>query len=153
MTDFMTAQQRSCAMSSVRGKETKTERSVRSLLHRRGFRFRKNVPNLPGRPDIALPKYKAAIFVHGCFWHGHSGCRKGAIPATRTDFWQAKIGRTMERDKEKTEALLASGWRVAVIWQCAMHSEESLSRAMDVLTTWTMSDHRWIEIPARARQL
>lgn len=148
MTDFMSPQQRSRAMSKVRGRETQIERSVRALLHGRGFRFRKNVASLPGHPDIALPKYKAAIFVHGCFWHGHSGCSRGTIPATRTEFWQAKISRTLARDKEKSEALLENGWRVAVVWQCALSGREPMLAAVDTLADWIRSDRRWIEIPS-----
>jgi DNA mismatch endonuclease (patch repair protein) len=148
MTDFMSPQQRSRAMSSVRGKETGIERSVRSLLHRQGFRFKKNVRDLPGRPDILLPKYNAAIFIHGCFWHGHSGCRRSTVPATRTEFWQAKIGRTTERDKQKTEALLATGWRVAVIWQCSLKGPDLILPTVDTLADWIRSGRSWIEIPS-----
>ena len=148
VADFMSPQQRSRAMSRVRGRDTEIECLVRSLLHRSGFRFRKNVPNLPGRPDIALPKYKAAIFVHGCFWHGHCGCRRSTIPATRTDFWQEKIARTMERDKEKTEALFAASWRVGVLWQCALRSPGLVLPASDTLIDWIRSGRSWIEIPS-----
>ena len=147
MADFMTTEQRSRAMSRVRGEETRIEQAVRSLLYKRGFRFRKNVSNLPGRPDVVLPKYKAVIFVHGCFWHGHSGCKRSVLPETRAEFWQSKIGRTVERDRKNIDALMASGWHVAVVWQCALISKHLLSDSIDTLADWIISDQLWLEIP------
>lgn len=147
MTDFMSARQRSHAMSQVRGKDTKIERLVRSHLHRKGFRFRKNAPNLPGRPDIVLSKYNAVIFVHGCFWHGHLGCERSRLPTTRAEFWQNKIGRTLERDKEKIEALSTFGCRIAVVWQCAITNKTLFSNAMEVLIKWIVSHEDSLELP------
>jgi len=106
-------------MSGIRGRDTKPEILVRSLLHREGFRFRLHVRELPGKPDIVLPKYRAAIFVHGCFWHGHD-CPLYRLPGTRPDFWRNKIDRNRASDRRAREALLAAGWRVAVVWECAL---------------------------------
>lgn len=106
-------------MSSIRSRNTKPEIIVRSLLHREGFRFRLHVRELPGKPDIVLPKYRAAIFVHGCFWHGHD-CSLYRLPSTRPDFWQDKIDHNRASDRRARDALLAAGWRVAVVWECAL---------------------------------
>ncbi|RMD90065.1 MAG: DNA mismatch endonuclease Vsr, partial [Calditrichaeota bacterium] len=124
MADFMTPKQRSRAMSKVRGKETEIERTVRSCLHRKGFRFHKNVKHMPGKPDIVLPKYRAVVFIHGCFWHHHSGCAKSKLPETRKEFWKNKIQGNINRDKKNIERLLNSAWRVAIIWECALKRKE-----------------------------
>jgi len=133
-------------MSKISGKETKPEVLVRKHLFSKGFRFRKNVANLPGHPDIVLPKYKAAIFVHGCFWHGHPGCNKSKLPATRTEFWQKKIGRTIERDKEKIDELSTLGWRVAVVWECSLKNKSLLETAIKELEKWIKSNEKMLEI-------
>ena len=143
----MTPQQRSRAMSRVRGAETKIERTIRSLLHQKGYRFRKNVANLPGHPDIVLTKYKAAIFVHGCFWHGHSDCSKSKLPTTRTEFWQKKIDRTIERDKEKSDELSILGWRVAVVWECGLKNKVLIESTITELEKWIKSSEERLEIP------
>lgn len=106
-------------MSGIRGRNTKPEILVRGVLHREGFRFRLHVRELPGKPDIVLPKYRAAIFVHGCFWHGHD-CPLYRLPGTRPDFWRNKIERNRDCDRRARDALLAAGWRVAVVWECAI---------------------------------
>jgi len=113
---------RTYIMSRVKQKDTRIEVLLRSKLHRLGFRFRKNYKKLPGSPDIVLPKYKVALFVHGCFWHGHDGCRKGRRPKTRTDYWLPKIKDNKKRDVRKIGEIDALGWRVAVIWQCSLDS-------------------------------
>ncbi len=107
-------------MSHIRGKDTGPEKRLRSLLHRSGYRYRLHHPNLPGRPDIVLPKYHTAVFVHGCYWHRHEGCPRTTTPKSRTMFWQAKFDRTVERDKRKTEELLQIGWRVITVWECEL---------------------------------
>lgn len=109
-------------MSQIRGKDTKPEILLRSLLHRRGFRFRLHAPGLPGKPDIVLPKYRTVIFVHGCFWHRHEGCSNATMPKTRTDFWTEKFRRTVERDQEKQAQLERAGWRVLTVWECELKS-------------------------------
>ena len=119
--DIVSEEQRSYNMSRIRGKNTKPELAVRSLLHSLGYRFTVNGPHnrkLPGRPDIVLPKYKTVIFVHGCFWHGHQECKNFRIPQTRTEWWQAKIEGNVARDKRQQEELRKLGWKVLVIWEC-----------------------------------
>ena len=123
MPDIYSKSKRSEIMSHISGKETKPEIMVRKFLFANGFRFRKNVKDLPGKPDIVLPKYKTVIFIHGCFWHGHS-CKRGALPATNTDFWKAKIGGNIERDKRNIAELEKNGWKVIVIWQCEIGNFE-----------------------------
>ncbi|MEW7009430.1 very short patch repair endonuclease [Lentilitoribacter sp. EG35] len=122
MTDRISKERRSWNMSRIRGKNTKPEILLRSLLHRYGYRFRLHVPYLPGRPDIVLPKYKTVIFVHGCFWHRHEGCSKASIPKTRTEFWREKFHRTVERDNRKQKEIEEKGWRVIVVWECQLKS-------------------------------
>lgn len=119
--DIVSEEQRSYNMSRIRGKNTKPELAVRSMLHSMGYRFTVNGPlnrKLPGKPDIVLPKYKTVIFVHGCFWHGHQGCKDFRIPKTRTEWWQAKIEGNVARDKRQQEELRQLGWKVLVIWEC-----------------------------------
>jgi DNA mismatch endonuclease (patch repair protein) len=134
MTDVHTPEQRSKNMAAIRGKHTKPELRVRSLLHSLGYRFRLHRKDLPGRPDIVLPKHRLAIFVNGCFWHCHS-CRYGQVfPKTRTDFWTAKRLRTVERDAQKKKELRSQGWKVATVWECktkdARRLEEELRRLL-----------------------
>ena len=119
MVDIVDAATRSRMMSGIRGRNTKPEILVRSLLHRRGLRFRLDVRDLPGRPDIVLPRYRAVIFVHGCFWHGHD-CHLFKWPQTRPEFWRDKIGRNRATDARAQAALLEGGWRVATVWECAL---------------------------------
>ncbi|MBI1323484.1 DNA mismatch endonuclease Vsr [bacterium] len=118
MTDRISKRQRSHVMRSVGRTDTGPEVEVRSLLHRSGFRFRKNVRSLPGTPDIVLPRYRTVVFVHGCFWHQHPGCRRATKPASRQEYWDAKLARNIERDREKSDRLIAAGWRVIVVWEC-----------------------------------
>ena len=135
--DIVSPQTRSRMMRSIRGRNTKPELLVRRALHRLGFRFRLNVRTLPGTPDIVLPRFRAAVFVHGCFWHRHPGCRLAATPQTRPDFWQEKFAGTLARDNAAREALLDNGWRVAVIWECQTRS--SLEAAIAQLAAWLQS--------------
>lgn len=118
-------------MRRIRGKDTKPERRVRSKLHRVGFRFRLHRRDLPGSPDIVLPQYRVAVWVHGCFWHGHE-CRKGrSRPTTNAEFWRSKIERTKERDRAGQKAARASGWKTRIVWECALEGE--LSRLISEL--------------------
>ena len=110
-------------MSKISGKETKPEIMVRKFLFANGFRYRKNDKRYPGKPDIVLPKYKTVIFVHGCFWHGHS-CSAGKLPETRKDFWIEKINGNIERDKKNISLLKKQGWKVIVIWQCKLKNRK-----------------------------
>ncbi len=133
MADFMTSSQRSSAMSAVRGTETKIERTLRSHLHRQGFRFRKNVKELAGRPDIVLPKHRCVIFVHGCFWHHHKNCKRSKLPSTRRDFWAAKIAANVKRDRNQARSLHNIGWKVLTIWECALRNPAEKERAIEKL--------------------
>lgn len=119
MADVHTPKIRSYNMSQIKGKETAPERKVRSWLFAHGYRYRKNDSRLPGKPDVVLPKYKTVIFVHGCFWHRH-GCRNTTMPKTRTEFWEAKFTRNVERDQEHVRALEAAGWNVIIVWECEL---------------------------------
>lgn len=118
MTDTMTLEQRSRCMAAIRGKDTKPEMIVRKYLFSRGLRFRVQVRKLPGNPDIVLPKYKTVIFVNGCFWHGHEGCKYFRPPKSNVEFWKSKIERNVARDIRNEEELTALGWRVLRVWEC-----------------------------------
>ena len=124
--DNLTKEKRSWNMSRIGGKNTKPEIVVRSILHRCGFRFRIHRKDLPGKPDIVLPKHKAVIFVHGCFWHRHEGCKFAYNPKSRLSFWHEKFATTIERDREHVRRLNEMGWRVEVIWECELKDEEKL---------------------------
>lgn len=115
---------RSYNMSQIKGKDTKPEILVRKFLFSKGFRYRKNVKNLPGTPDIVLPKYKTCIFINGCFWHGHKDCRYFVTPKTNTDFWLSKINANISRDSIKEQQLISSGWNVIVIWECQLKKDK-----------------------------
>ena len=118
-------------MARVKGKNTKPELLVRHALHALGYRFRLHRGNLPGRPDIVLPKYRTAIFVHGCFWHRHPGCSKATTPKTRTDFWQDKFETNIARDRRNVVALEDDGWQVLTVWECETRQIEGLGRRLD----------------------
>ena len=120
MADIHTPEQRSYNMSRIRGKDTKPEELVRKYLFAHGFRYRKNDARLPGKPDIVLPKYKTVIFVNGCFWHGHSGCRYFVWPKNNADFWKEKIQRNITRDENNYVKLQEQGWKVILIWECEL---------------------------------
>lgn len=122
----MTPEQRSRCMSHIHSKNTKPEILVRKELFRRGYRYRINVCNLPGKPDIVLPKYKTVIFVNGCFWHGHEGCKYFVLPKTNAIFWENKIRQTQQRDASAILALHSMGWRAFTIWECQI-SQTSLT--------------------------
>lgn len=125
------AEKRSAIMSAVRSKNTSPELRVRSALHRRGMRFRLHRTDLPGTPDIILPRWKIAIFVHGCFWHQHPGCNRASKPATNVEFWEKKFSRNNDRDMKQKAALEAIGWKVAVIWECETKDSSSLENALN----------------------
>jgi DNA mismatch endonuclease (patch repair protein) len=123
MADRITSEHRSWNMSRIRGKNTLPETRLRSLLHRRGYRFRLHDRKLPGSPDIVLPKHRAVIMVHGCFWHRHEGCPDATTPSTRREFWQAKFDGNVARDQINEERLTGLGWRVIVIWECDLKKD------------------------------
>ncbi len=123
MADTISAERRSWNMSRIAGRNTKPELLLRSLLHCAGFRFRLHAKDLPGKPDIVLPKYRIAIFVHGCFWHRHPGCSNATMPSTRTAFWKAKFDGNVERDSRNVAALKEAGWTVLIVWECDLKSD------------------------------
>jgi DNA mismatch endonuclease (patch repair protein) len=127
MADIYSTDKRSAIMSRVRAKNTKPEMVVRRLLHRMGYRFRLHSENLPGRPDIVLPRFRTVIFVNGCFWHGHSGCKKSARPTTNAEFWDKKIAANVARDREQVSRLSVAGWLVLTIWQCETQDQNGLT--------------------------
>lgn len=120
MADVHTPEQRSYNMSRIHSKNTKPEELVRKFLFSQGFRYRKNDAKLPGKPDIVLPKYKAVIFVNGCFWHGHEGCRYFVWPKNNAEFWKEKITGNIQRDKHNHQLLANQGWRLIEIWECQL---------------------------------
>ncbi|UNW12036.1 very short patch repair endonuclease [Xanthomonas phaseoli pv. phaseoli] len=125
MPEKISPETRSRMMSGIRGKNTRPEIAVRSFLHRNGFRFRLHGRQLHGRPDLVLPRWNAVVFVHGCFWHGHLGCRYFKLPKTRADFWKAKIEANSQRDALTVNLLREAGWRVGIIWECALRDDPS----------------------------
>ena len=139
MADVKTPEQRSRNMAAIKGKDTKPEMIVRKYLFSRGLRFRVQVRKLPGKPDIVLPKYKTAIFVNGCFWHGHEGCKYFRLPKSNVEFWKEKIERNIERDRESMQALLDLGWKVIRVWECELRNkanrEETLNKIYTSITS------------------
>lgn len=132
MPDVLTPQQRHYCMSRIRGKATKPELLVRRWLWDHGYRYRLNVNSVPGKPDVILRKYRTAIFVNGCFWHGHEGCDKYSIPKTNTAFWKAKVTRNRERDQRNYKDLHDAGWHVIIIWECQLKKSIIDSTMYDV---------------------
>ena len=118
-------------MSRIRGRDTIPEKRVRSLLHRLGFRFSLHRQDLPGKPDIVLPSRGAVVFVHGCFWHQHQGCRNSSMPSTRRSFWEAKLNGNVARDDRNGEALQLLGWKVLTVWECELDDEDGVARRME----------------------
>jgi len=128
--DRMTPEARSRLMSKIRGRHTGPERMVRKILHGMGLRFRLHGRDLPGTPDIVLPRWRTVVFVHGCFWHGHKGCRDAVVPKTRTDFWLAKITGNHKRDARNAKLLRKAGWRVVNVWECQTTDSAGLTRRL-----------------------
>jgi len=149
--DIVSPAVRSRMMASIRGKNTKPELAIRSALHALGFRYRLHRKDLPGRPDIVFPKYRAVVMVHGCFWHGHD-CNLFRWPTTREDFWRTKIGRNMERDRMQHAALAAAGWRIGTIWECAVKGPARLpfEEVVERCVMWLKSDEETKEIQGNA---
>ena len=129
MVDRLSTEARSRLMSKIGPRNTQPERRVRSLLHRLGYRFRLHRKDLPGKPDIVLPKHRMAVFVHGCFWHGHV-CKVDKMPKSRVDYWGPKIEANRERDTRKRQQLEALGWRVIEVWECELKSLASLEKRL-----------------------
>lgn len=146
MIDVVSKATRSRMMAGIRGKDTHPEMIVRSYLHRHGFRYRLHLRNLPGKPDLVLPKYDLVILVHGCFWHRHSNCAKASTPTSNIDAWSKKFLENIERDRKILRKLRSAGWRVFVIWECGLktNSEENLSWLPLAIKNY---DQQYIEWP------
>lgn len=138
MVDIVPSAKRSQMMTRIRGKDTVPEVRVRRLLHARGFRFRLHRRDLPGSPDIVLPRHNVAIFVNGCFWHFHRGCGLAKIPASRREFWSDKLIKNRERDTMAVARLIADGWRVLVVWECYLRETCSDEAVTDALARWIL---------------
>ena len=145
MSDKLTPEKRSWNMSRIKGKDTKIEVEVRKYLFSKGYRFRKNDKRYPGTPDIVLPKYHVAIFVHGCFWHRHEGCKDATTPKTRTEFWLEKFDKNVKNDQIKQEKLRELGWKVIVIWECEI--KKDLIKTME----WLEQEIKYHDIEGRLR--
>lgn len=156
ITDIKTPEERSQNMAAIRGKDTKPEMIVRKHLFSMGLRFRVQVRKLPGTPDIVLPKYRTAIFVNGCFWHGHEKCKYFRLPTSNVEFWKGKIERNIERDKESMQALFDLGWKVIRVWECELRNkanrEDTLNNIYNSITASGNSGytHEETDIPMAA---
>jgi DNA mismatch endonuclease, patch repair protein len=139
LTDIVDSKTRSRMMAGIGGKDTKPELVLRRALHARGFRYRLHEKRLPGRPDMVLTKFRAVIFVHGCFWHRHEGCRYTTTPATRAEFWEKKFLNNVKRDMRNQAALIEMGWRVSVVWECALKNETK-ARVLASVANWLNTD-------------
>ena len=131
MADVFSAEKRSWIMSRVKGRDTQPEKLVRSMAHRLGFRFRLHRRDLPGRPDIVFPRLRKAVFVHGCFWHGHARCRRSGRPMSNKAFWNKKLDGNMMRDKRDRAELRKRGWRVLVVWECQARRPQKLMTKLE----------------------
>lgn len=138
---------RSEMMSRIGPRDTAPELAIRKALHRAGYRFRLHRKDLPGRPDLTLPKHRAVIFVHGCFWHGHEGCRDFRIPKTNSAFWREKIERNIERDRGAILKLSSLGWRVFIVWECATKTKQVENTASEI-ASWLQGQDIAGEIPS-----
>lgn len=152
MPDKMTERQRHECMSHIRSRDTGPETVLRKELFRRGFRFRKNVRMLPGMPDIVLPKYRTCIFVNGCFWHGHKGCRYYTVPKTNVGFWQDKVRRNIERDAKNTRDLEVLSWQVITVWECDLKSKNLAATLERVASGLSDNLRKWEEYRERRRK-
>ena len=146
MADIVDKVTRSRMMAGIRGKDTKPEMVLRRALHARGFRYRLHGKGIPGRPDLILAKHRAVILVHGCFWHRHERCRFATSPATRREFWAGKFAANVSRDRAVRDALVADGWRVATIWECALRKPQMVDLTVVAIEEWLRSRDTWLEI-------
>ncbi len=145
MADVFSQKKRSTVMSAIRSVDTKPEILVRKLLFASGFRFRLHSKSLPGKPDVVLAKWRTVVFVNGCFWHQHNGCRRAAVPATREGYWLPKLRKNLERDAQEIEALQRQDWRICVVWECACRRRSS-EVLREMLEDFIRGDARYAEI-------
>ncbi len=151
MTDTVSPEKRSEVMARVGSKDTKPELLIRTGLHSLGFRYRLHVKDLPGKPDLVFPRYRALIFVNGCFWHGHS-CPRCRMPNSNIDYWKRKVAKNAERDAVNRESLLDDGWRVLTIWECALTGKWrlGLNQVIEFASEWLLSTRTLCEIKGKA---
>lgn len=154
MTDIVDPKTRSRMMSGIKGKNTKPEIVIRQRLHARGYRFRLHRKDLPGSPDIVLPKYQAVVLINGCFWHGHE-CRLFKWPKTRPEFWRNKIEGNIRRDQQKLSELKKMGWRICLLWECEIKGarEEHLNEVIENISKWLSADDSHLFIPHGRTQM
>lgn len=133
MADSLTPEKRSWIMAQIHSKDTSIEMKVRKSLFAHGFRYRKNVASLPGKPDIVLPKYRAVVFIHGCFWHRHEGCKRATMPKSKQEYWLPKFARNVENDQKHYQQLKEMGWRSIIVWECEVnhHFDETMNRLIE----------------------
>lgn len=151
MADIVSPSARSAMMSKIRSSNTAPELTVRKLLFARGLRYQLHRKDLPGKPDLVFPRFKAVVLIHGCFWHMHgNGCYLSKRPSSNTEFWDTKLGKNKERDRRVVEQLLSMGWRVCTIWECAVRAQkpEQLTELVDIIYRWLHSDERQFETEA-----
>lgn len=156
MADIYSKEKRSYLMSLIRSQNTKPEIMVRKYLFSKGFRFRVNVKKLPGTPDIVLPKYRTVIFIHGCFWHGHGTCKIAHLPKTRTEWWEKKINRNIERDNSIRRKLKEMGWRTMVVWECQLvpkQRQTTMQGIVDLLDKAYLEDYKTKATNSLAKKL
>ena len=151
MVDVVSPADRSRMMAGIQGKNTKPELLVRRMLFASGYRFRLHRRDLPGAPDIVMPGRKVAIFVHGCFWHLHQGCRYAKMPATRPDFWKAKLEANVERDRRAVKKLQALDWRVLCVWECSTRDTQAAAGLQATMSGWIEGSKSLGEIGAPAQ--
>ncbi len=146
VVDIVNQETRSRMMAGIRGKDTKPEMILRKALHARGLRYRLHARHVPGRPDLVLAKYRAAIFAHGCFWHHHEGCRYATMPATRPDFWKEKFAANIRRDRDVRRILVSRGWRVATVWECALRNPDLVTVTIESVVSWLNSEQVLLDL-------
>lgn len=146
MVDIVDKQTRSRMMSGIRGKNTKPELALRRALHARGLRYRIHCKEILGRPDLVFPKYRALVFVHGCFWHRHDNCRYATTPASRQEFWQDKFAANVRRDKTVRKTLLLKGWRISIVWECSLRKPDQVAATAAAISDWLVSDKKLLEL-------
>jgi DNA mismatch endonuclease, patch repair protein len=147
VVDIVDSKTRSRMMSRIRGRDTIPELRLRKALHKLGYRYRLNARELPGRPDLVFPKFRAVVLIHGCFWHRHSGCRFATTPASNVAFWQQKFDKNLSRDACVLEELRTRGWRVGVVWECALEGPAAAA-SVDSVAKWLPSRKLFLEIPS-----
>lgn len=150
MADIVSKKKRSEMMAGIKGKNTKPELKIRSALHQLGYRYKLHDKNLPGKPDLVLPKYNAIIFIHGCFWHLHD-CHLFKWPSTRPEFWKGKITGNKLRDEKNTQLLKDDGWRILIVWECALKGKRALDFTLTIrsISEWLNSSDQHTEISGR----